>query len=65
MQVQLVMQPHFKNAYDMIVANLGGDDEWLNQWAYANLTYYPMPKETDVIKYKGTPLANIDQKMDR
>lgn len=51
-----------QNTYDMIISNLGSEDEWLNQWAYANLTYYPMPKESDVIKYKGTPLANIDQK---
>lgn len=51
-----------QNTYDLIVDNLGSDDAWLDQWAYANLTYYPMPKETDIIKYKGTPLANIDQK---
>jgi spermidine/putrescine-binding protein len=50
-----------QNAYDMIVAHLGDEDTWLDQWAYANLTYYPMPLETDPIKYKGVPLAYIDQ----
>jgi spermidine/putrescine-binding protein len=50
-----------QNAYDMIIAHLGDEDTWLDQWAYANLTYYPMPLETDPIKYKGVPLAHIDQ----
>ena len=50
-----------QNAYDQIVAHLGDEDEWLNQWAYANKTYYPLPLESDVLKYKGTPLAHVDQ----
>ena len=50
-----------QNAYDRIVNHLGDEDSWLNSWAYANLTYYPTPKETDIIKYKGTPLANFEQ----
>ncbi|MBM7454093.1 spermidine/putrescine-binding protein [Acholeplasma morum] len=50
-----------QKSYDLIVSHLGDEDTWLNQWAYANQTYYPLPLETDVVKYKGTPLANIDQ----
>lgn len=50
-----------QKAYDKIVSHLGSDDTWLNSWAYANSTYYPIPKETDIIKYKGTPLANFEQ----
>ncbi|MDD4203613.1 MAG: ATP-binding cassette domain-containing protein [Acholeplasmataceae bacterium] len=50
-----------QNAYNRIVNHLGDEDTWLNSWAYANLTYYPTPKEDDIIKYKGTPLANFEQ----
>lgn len=49
------------NAYMDIIAHLGDDDEWLNQWAYANMTYYPLPGDDDPVSYKGTPLKHIDQ----
>lgn len=49
------------SSYDLIV-NYEGDDEWLNEWAYATNKYYPKPLATDLVQFKGTPLANLDRK---
>lgn len=47
-------------AYDEIVSYVG-DDEWLNAWAYATQTYYPLPAPEDPVQFKGTPIANLDR----
>lgn len=50
-----------RKAYDLIVSHIDDEDPWLSAWAYANKTYYPLPKEGDTKLYKGTPLSNFTQ----
>ncbi len=50
-----------RNAYDLIISHIDDDDPWLSAWAYANKTYYPLPKEGDLKPYKGTPLSDFTQ----
>jgi spermidine/putrescine-binding protein len=45
-------------AYNQIVDYVG-DDAWLSAWAAANIKYYPKPAPTDLVQFKGTPLANL------
>ena len=32
--------------------------DWLKNWSYAMQTYYPLPKASDKVKFKGTVLSN-------
>lgn len=32
--------------------------DWLKNWSYAMQTYYPLPKTSDKVKFKGTVLSN-------
>lgn len=47
------------NAYEMITS-YEGDDEWLNDWKNANLTYYPLPTSSEN-QFIGTPLKNFER----
>lgn len=61
----------YQSAYDMIVnyetvdekwiEYFNEDDygkDWLKNWSYAMQTYYPLPKPTDEIQFRGTVLSN-------
>jgi len=48
-----------QKSYEMIVG-YEGDDQWLNDWKEANLTYYPLPKPGEE-QFIGTPLKNFDR----
>lgn len=45
--------------YEMIV-NYEGEDQWLNDWKSANLTYYPLPAQNEE-QFIGTPLKNFNR----
>jgi hypothetical protein len=43
-----------------MIVGYEGDDQWLNDWKEANLTYYPLPKPGEE-QFIGTPLKNFDR----
>ncbi len=47
-------------AYDLIVANVDNDDEWYQNWALANLTYYNKNATTQLIPLTTLSADDID-----
>jgi spermidine/putrescine-binding protein len=53
------------SAYNKIINYVddpsNADNDWLNNWAYANKKYYPILPSTSAVNFKGKPLQSIDQ----